>query len=579
MDTLVTWCATAPQHKCVPLMMQTTAALAGMAMADEADAQLMVDRGILPVLVNMMEHGIGAPPPKPTAEELKLLEKAQNRAKKGGKEEPVPVSKDPRMVGPVLTASGIPWRSGCGEAAITAVGALIQNPRTVDRVAEIGAIKPLCMLCLQSTEANALKHATAALRDVAVSDKNRDLVLEHNGLEALALCLDKCSDKLLSHLEREVPTLRKHVTQALQNLTLSYKVRKHFMEYGLVERLMEMCLAVDMDKKLTTPNLVLGYAIAAIANVSHLPEARPKLLDVGVASFLSKLLELCKNGLVALHLSVAIRNLALRKSSPDFQRWLTDKDERNQLDFGAANALKSLMDVCARQLPPNNDNKVLEHVLNALIALIWNSPKNRIRMCNKEVVDLQVLTKLAASGRELNAAIRQRLAILLADLAQLTSLQARLAELGLITTIFDWLFLPPNEAVTRYCAGGAVMNMVANEANSTKFGKSMLISDPSKSLIAALAPILQERPIMDSLLMNVSGLLANLSYKNDSNRSKILMVGAVQSVINFVAEDTGDGATSEGSLRRNITISALLQNLTAGAAFRAKIVGLGGVQV
>ena len=32
------------------------------------------------------------------------------------------------------------------------------------------------------------------------------------------------------------------------------------------------------------------------------------------------------------------------------------------------------------------------------------------------------------------------------------------------------------------------MNMVANEANSTKFGKAVLVSDPSKSLIAALAP-------------------------------------------------------------------------------------------
>jgi len=39
--------------------------------------------------------------------------------------------------------------------------------------------------------------------------------------------------------------------------------------------------------------------------------------------------------------------------------------------------------------------QVLEHVLNALIALIWNSPKNRIRMSNKEVMDLEVLTKFA----------------------------------------------------------------------------------------------------------------------------------------------------------------------------------------
>ena len=43
--------------------------------------------------------------------------------------------------------------------------------------------------------------------------------------------------------------------------------------------------------------------------------------------------------------------------------------------------------------------QVLEHVLNALIALIWNSPKNRIRMSNKEVIDLEILTKLAASGQ------------------------------------------------------------------------------------------------------------------------------------------------------------------------------------
>ena len=94
--------------------------------------------------------------------------------------------------------------------------------------------------------------------------------------------------------------------------------------------------------------------------------------------------------------------------------------------------------------------------------------------------------------------------------------------------------------------------------------------------------VLQERPIMDSLLMNVSGLLANLSYKNDNNRAKVMQVGAVQSVISYIAEEGAEGtvsATSEGSLRRNITISALLQNLTAGAAFRAKIVGLGGVKV
>lgn len=174
--------------------------------------------------------------------------------------------------------------------------------------------------CLQATEAQTLRQTTAAIRDVAFVDKNRDLVLEFGGLEALALCLDKCEDKLLSHLERELPTLRKHVAQALQNLTLSYKVRKRFIENGLVERIMALCQMQDMDKKLTTPNHVLGYAIAALANVSHLYEARTKLLDLGVAGFLSKMLDLCKNGLVTMHVCIAIRNLALRKASPDFQR-------------------------------------------------------------------------------------------------------------------------------------------------------------------------------------------------------------------------------------------------------------------
>ena len=323
MDTLVTWCATAPQHKCVPLMLQSTAALAGMAMADDEDAKLMVDRGILPVLMNMMEHGIGAPPtplsPEEQARQTKLEAKSKG-LKRGGEEEKPPVSKDPRMRGPIISASGIPWRNGCGDAAITAVWALIQTRSTVERVVEIGAVRPLCMLCLQATEAQTLKQTTAAIRDVAFLDKNRDLVLEYGGLEALALCLDKCEDKLLSHLERELPTLRKHVAQALQNLTLSYKVRKSFIENGLVERIMALCLMQDMDKKLTTPNHVLGYAIAALANVSHLYEARTKLLDLGLAGFLSKMLDLCKNGLVTMHVCIAIRNLALRKASPDFQR-------------------------------------------------------------------------------------------------------------------------------------------------------------------------------------------------------------------------------------------------------------------
>jgi hypothetical protein len=54
---------------------------------------------------------------------------------------------------------------------------------------------------------------------------------------------------------------------------------------------------------------------------------------------------------------------------------------------------------------------------------------SRIRTKKRGEIDLQVLTKLTGAGKELNATIRQRLAILLADLAQLPSVQARFAEL------------------------------------------------------------------------------------------------------------------------------------------------------
>ena len=47
---------------------------------------------------------------------------------------------------------------------------------------------------------------------------------------------------------------------------------------------------------------------------------------------------------------------------------------------------------------------------------------------------------------------------------------------------------------------GAVMNMVANETNSLKFGKGVLVSDSTKGFIAALAPVLGEQVLM--LLVN-----------------------------------------------------------------------------
>ena len=47
---------------------------------------------------------------------------------------------------------------------------------------------------------------------------------------------------------------------------------------------------------------------------------------------------------------------------------------------------------------------------------------------------------------------------------------------------------------------GAVMNMVANETNSLKFGKGVLVSDPTKGFIAALAPVLGEQVLRELVL-------------------------------------------------------------------------------
>lgn len=65
--------------------------------------------------------------------------------------------------------------------------------------------------------------------------------------------------------------------------------------------------------------------------------------------------------------------------------------------------------------------------------------------------------------------------------------------------------------------------------------------------------------------MNVAGLLANLSFRNDNNRAKVMQAGAVQTLIGYVSNQDAERAVqSEGALRRNIMIGALLQNLTAG---------------
>ncbi len=43
-----------------------------------------------------------------------------------------------------------------------------------------------------------------------------------------------------------------------------------------------------------------------------------------------------------------------------------------------------------KHVQTQNDNTVLENLLNALVALVWNHPKNRMRMANRYYVYVYV---------------------------------------------------------------------------------------------------------------------------------------------------------------------------------------------
>ncbi len=360
-DTLIRWCASSHVHKCVPLMLQATSALATLA-SEKDDAEMIVTSGGMEMLLHMMQEGIG--PEKNRFGEAELLP---------------------------VTTSGLTWRQGSGMAAVCTVWALIQNPATIDRVIAAGVIKPLIRLCKETKEEVQLRQTTGAIMDVSINDVNREEVLREGGLEALKLALEKANT--LRHLERGAPLIRKHIAQGLQNLSLSSTVRLAFINSGILQPLMTLCLATDRDKKLTTPNQVLAYCVAAIANLTYEPSIRTNLLDLGLARFFCQMLDVSKNGLVVMHVCVGIRNLAMRAATSDFQKWLSDDDERNQLEFGSHNALKHLVGMVDRHQPPNNDNTVLEQVLNALVTLLWNCPKNRMRMSYTDVIDISILTR------------------------------------------------------------------------------------------------------------------------------------------------------------------------------------------
>jgi len=66
--------------------------------------------------------------------------------------------------------------------------------------------------------------------------------------------------------------------------------------------------------------------------------------------------------------------------------------------------------------------------------------------------------------------------------------------------------------------------------------------------------------------MNLSGTLANLSFKNDLNKQKMWQAGVLQSLISNLDRPQ---TPSDGQMRKDLMIAALLMNLTAGAALRS----------
>lgn len=83
----------------------------------------------------------------------------------------------------------------------------------------------------------------------------------------------------------------------------------------------------------------MACCIAAFANLAYQPKNGRKMIDMGVPKFLVKMLDLCRSGAVVTHICICIRNMAMRKSTPDWQEWVTEKDEKHQNIFGEVRAL------------------------------------------------------------------------------------------------------------------------------------------------------------------------------------------------------------------------------------------------
>ena len=81
-------------------------------------------------------------------------------------------------------------------------------------------------------------------------------------------------------------------------------------------------------------------------------------------------------------------------------------------------------------------------------------------------------------------------------------------------------------------------------------------------------------------MANLSGILANLCFRNDGNRVKIWQIGAVTRLMQIL-RDTATKTTNtlRGVKHSDVLICALLQNITASAALRRQVADSGGLQL
>ena len=84
---------------------------------------------------------------------------------------------------------------------------------------------------------------------------------------------------------------------------------------------------------------VIACCIAVIANLAFEPKNGRRMIDMGVPKFLVKMLDLCRSGAVVTHICICIRNMAMRRSTPDWQEWVGSKDEKHQSIFGEVRVL------------------------------------------------------------------------------------------------------------------------------------------------------------------------------------------------------------------------------------------------